>query len=52
MSKNVCMSCNSNIVNKIVLTDNTKWLDEENHILKFIKNTPVKLYKQKKRNVK
>ena len=48
MSKNVCMSCNSNIVNKIVLTDNTKWLDEENHILKFIKNTPVKLYKQKK----
>ena len=49
--KNICASCESIDVKKIVKTDNNKipkWLSKVNYVDNFINNVPLKLYKQKK----
>lgn len=53
--KNICASCESIDVNKIVKTDNNKlprWLSKVNYVDNFINNVPIKLYKQKQTNMK
>tara|TARA_B100001093_G_C26769091_1_gene989241 strand:- start:40 stop:870 length:831 start_codon:yes stop_codon:yes gene_type:complete len=53
--KNICASCRSIDVIKIVKTDNNKipkWLSKVNYVDNFINNVPLKLYKQKKTNMK
>ena len=49
--KNICASCESVSVEKVIKTDNSRlpmWLQKKDYVLDFIESVPVKLYQQKK----
>ena len=53
--KNICASCVGVDVTKIIKTDNEKlplWLKNKNYVDNFIQDSKIKLYKQKKTNMK
>lgn len=53
--KNICASCESVSVEKVIKTDNSRlpmWLQKKDYVLDFIESVPVKLYQQKKYDTK
>ena len=56
MSRKICYACQDISVSKIIKTDSStpkpKWLSKTDYMDLFIKQTPLKVYKQKNTSMK
>ena len=56
MNKKICYACRDISITKIIKTDSStpkpKWLNSIDYMKLFIKNTPLKPYKQKNTSMK